>query len=99
MTHPSKDLAELEVEELEAQLDALGVAPFHARQLYRWIYRHGVSDIDRMTDLGRPLRAMLKAEFVLTTPRMSQGRGLNRRDPQVPPGTGRQTPNRGRVHP
>jgi len=70
MTHPSKDLAELEVEELEAQLDALGVAPFHTRQLYRWIYRHGVSDIDRMTDLGRPLRAMLKAEFVLTTPRI-----------------------------
>ncbi len=70
MTHPSKDLAELEVEELEAQLDALGVAPFHARQLYRWIYRHGVSDIDRMTDLGRPLRAMLKAEFVLMTPRI-----------------------------
>ena len=70
MTHPSKDLAELEVEELEAQLDALRVAPFHARQLYRWIYKHGVSDIDRMTDLGRPLRAMLKAEFVLTTPRI-----------------------------
>ena len=70
MTHPSKDLAELEVEELEAQLDSLRVAPFHARQLYRWIYKHGVSDIDRMTDLGRPLRAMLKAEFVLTTPRI-----------------------------
>jgi 23S rRNA (adenine2503-C2)-methyltransferase len=70
MTHPSKDLAELEVEELEAQLDALRVAPFHARQLVRWIYKHGVSDIDRMTDLARPLRAMLKAEFVLTTPRV-----------------------------
>jgi 23S rRNA (adenine2503-C2)-methyltransferase len=68
MTHPSKDFAELEVKELEAQLDALRVAPFHARQLYRWIYKRGVSDIDRMTDLGRPLRAMLKAEFVLTTP-------------------------------
>jgi 23S rRNA (adenine2503-C2)-methyltransferase len=70
MAHPSKDLAELEVEELEAQLDALRVAPFHARQLYRWIYKHGVSDIDRMTDLARSLRAMLKAEFVLTTPRV-----------------------------
>jgi 23S rRNA (adenine2503-C2)-methyltransferase len=72
MTHPSTDFAELEVEELEAQLDAVGAAPFHARQLYRWIYRHGVSDIDRMTDLGRPLRAMLKAEFVLMTPRVSK---------------------------
>ena len=72
MTHPSKDLAELEVEELEAQLEALRVAPFHARQLYRWIYKRGVSDIDRMTDLGRPLRAMLKAEFALTTPRVGK---------------------------
>jgi 23S rRNA (adenine2503-C2)-methyltransferase len=70
MTHPSTDLAELEVEELEAELAALRVAPFHARQLYRWIYKHGVSDIDRMTDLGRPLRTMLKTEFVLTTPRI-----------------------------
>ena len=69
MTHPSTDLAELEVEELEAQLDALRVAPFHARQLYCGS-THGVSDIDRMTDLGRPLRAMLKTEFVLTTPRI-----------------------------
>jgi 23S rRNA (adenine2503-C2)-methyltransferase len=72
MTHPSKDLAELEVGDLEAQLDALRVAPFHARQLYRWIYKHGVSDIDRMTNLARPLRAMLKAEFLLTTPRVDR---------------------------
>ena len=70
MSHPRTDLAALEIGELEAALESRGVERFHARQLYRWIYKRGVSDIDRMTDLGRPLRAMLKAEFVLTTPRV-----------------------------
>jgi 23S rRNA (adenine2503-C2)-methyltransferase len=65
-----RDLAELGVGELEAELEARQIAPFHARQLYRWIYKRGIADIDRMTDLGRPLRRMLKAEFALTTPRV-----------------------------
>jgi 23S rRNA (adenine2503-C2)-methyltransferase len=69
MTHPSLDLAELDISELEAALDARGVERFHARQLYRWIYKRGVTDVDRMTDLARTLRATIKAEFVLTTPR------------------------------
>ena len=70
MTIRPKDLAELDVGELEAELDARQVAPFHARQLYRWIYKRGIAEIDRMTDLARPLRSMLKAEFVLSTPRV-----------------------------
>jgi 23S rRNA (adenine2503-C2)-methyltransferase len=68
MTRPLVELTELEVTELEAELVARHVEPFHARQLYRWICRHGVADVDRMTDLGRSLRTMLKAEFALTTP-------------------------------
>ncbi len=62
------DLAELERPALETMLDARGVAPFRARQIFRWIYRHGVSDIDRMTDLPRDLRATLTADFTLSTP-------------------------------
>ena len=69
MSHPPTDLAELDVAELEAALDARGVERFHARQLYRWIYRRGVTDVDRMTDLARTLREALKSDFVLTTPR------------------------------
>ena len=70
MSHPRTDLAELELEELEAALDARGVEPFRARQLYRWLYKHGVTDIDRMTDLSRTLRAAIKTEFVLSTPQV-----------------------------
>jgi 23S rRNA (adenine2503-C2)-methyltransferase len=68
MTTPREDLAELDLGEMEAALEARGIQRFHARQLYRWIYRRGVTDLSRMTDLGRALRERLKLEFALTTP-------------------------------
>src|SRR5262245_31689478 len=68
---PSRtDLAELEIAELEAELDRHRVEPFHARQLYRWIYRRGVTDVALMTDLARSLRDLLKSSFTVTTPRI-----------------------------
>jgi 23S rRNA (adenine2503-C2)-methyltransferase len=65
---PRPDLAALELGELEQALDARGIQRFHARQLYRWIYKRGVTDFERMTDLSKPLRTRLPAEFDLTTP-------------------------------
>jgi len=70
MSHPRIDLAELELGELETALKAHGVEPFHARQLYRWIYKHGVADVDRMTDLSRSLRESIKTEFAMSTPQV-----------------------------
>ena len=64
------DLAELEPSELEAALDSRGCERFHARQLYRWIYRRGVTDFERMTDLSLALRGQLQTEFILGTPRI-----------------------------
>ena len=70
MSSPPLDLAELELPELEAALDARGCERFHARQLYRWIYKRGVTDFERMTDLSRALRARLPEEFTISTPRV-----------------------------
>src|SRR5687767_573145 len=70
MSLPRLDLAELEPQELEAALDARGVERFHARQLYRWIYKRGITDFERMTDLSRDLRARLHDEFAVSTPRI-----------------------------
>jgi len=64
------DLAELDPSELEAALEVRGVQRYHARQLFRWIYKRGVTDIDRMTDLSRDLRARLQDEFTISTPRV-----------------------------
>jgi 23S rRNA (adenine2503-C2)-methyltransferase len=64
------DLAELDPSELEAALEVRGVERYHARQLFRWIYKRGVTDFDRMTDLSRDLRARLQDEFTISTPRV-----------------------------
>jgi 23S rRNA (adenine2503-C2)-methyltransferase len=45
---------------------------FHARQIFRWIYKHGVTNVDAMTDLSRDLRATLARDFTLTTPALAQ---------------------------
>jgi 23S rRNA (adenine2503-C2)-methyltransferase len=70
MTRSLWDPAALELGELEAALEARGVEPFHARQLYRWIYKRGVTDVDRMTDLSRALRETIKTDCALLTPRV-----------------------------
>ena len=66
---PSRiDLAELERPALEALFEARGLDRFRARQLFRWIYRHGVVDLAAMTDLPRDLRAALADEVAVATP-------------------------------
>jgi len=65
------DIAELERSELESALEERGYARFHARQIFRWIYRRGVTDAGAMTDLSRELRATLARDFLLTTPTLA----------------------------
>src|SRR5882762_5755106 len=68
MSAAQLDLAELEIPELEAALEARGGERFHARQLYRWIYKRGIVEFERMTDLSKGLRAQLTSEFTVSAP-------------------------------
>jgi 23S rRNA (adenine2503-C2)-methyltransferase len=70
MSPAPPDIAELDPNELETLLASSGCEAFHARQIFRWIYRYGVTDFGRMTDLSRTLRARLQHEFVVSTPRI-----------------------------
>jgi 23S rRNA (adenine2503-C2)-methyltransferase len=65
----SVDIAELDRPALETILDQRGVERFRARQMFRWIYRRGVTTFDAMTDLPQPLRVILEREFTIRTPR------------------------------
>src|SRR4029079_3317332 len=60
------DIAETELHELEEVLEALGHPRFHARQIFQWVYRRGITDFALMSDLGRDLRAQLAAACVIT---------------------------------
>jgi 23S rRNA (adenine2503-C2)-methyltransferase len=66
------DLGDLERPALEAALAARGHKPFHARQIFRWIYTRGVTDVGAMTDLSRDLRADVARAFTLETPALAQ---------------------------
>jgi 23S rRNA (adenine2503-C2)-methyltransferase len=67
-TPPRPNVADLELPELEHALEALGHPRFHARQIFQWIYRRGITDFALMSDLGRELRAELAAAFTIGTP-------------------------------
>ena len=78
MSSAQTDLAELEIPELEAALQTKGGERFHAGQVYRWIYKRGIVDFERMTDLSKGLRSQLASEFTLTTPVvMSESRSID----------------------
>ena len=70
-TSARSDLAELERSALESALEARGHKAFHARQIFRWLYRRGVTDVDAMTDLSRDLRAALAHDFTIATPELT----------------------------
>src|SRR5262245_48086831 len=65
------NLAELERAALESALEAKGHERFRARQIFRWLYKRGVGDVEAMTDLPRELRATLAADFTLSAPALT----------------------------
>jgi 23S rRNA (adenine2503-C2)-methyltransferase len=72
MTRASPDLSELDLAELEALFAKQGHPRFHARQVFRWIWRRGVTDFAQMTDLSRTLRKTLADQFAVTTPEIAR---------------------------
>ncbi|MEM7446106.1 MAG: 23S rRNA (adenine(2503)-C(2))-methyltransferase RlmN [Pseudomonadota bacterium] len=63
-----RNLVGLSRETLAAEMTALGEKPFRAKQLWRWIYKNGVTDFSAMTDLAKPLRDTLDQAYVIERP-------------------------------
>ena len=47
------NLLGLALADLEAKMVALGLPKFRARQVWRWVWRHGLGSFDEMSDLGQ----------------------------------------------
>ena len=62
------DLAELERSALDEALAQLGHPRFRARQIFGWIYRRGVTDVEAMANLPHQLRSILRSRFAFSTP-------------------------------
>ena len=60
-----KDIKELDLKGLEVILTGWGERPFHARQIFAWIYKKGVTDFAAMSDLSSDLRRRLQENFYI----------------------------------
>jgi 23S rRNA (adenine2503-C2)-methyltransferase len=67
-----RNLIGLDLIELKKALVAAGLEPFRAKQVWSWIYFHGVTDFAKMTTLAKPARDKLAAHFVVARPTVSQ---------------------------
>ncbi len=66
-----KDIKSMTLDELQADLSAMGQPRFRAKQVYTWMHR-GVTSFDEMTDLPAALRERLAGEYTLTYPTVAR---------------------------
>ena len=67
-----RNLIGLDMVELKAALTAQGLEAFRAKQVWSWLYHHGVTDFDKMLTLAKPAREKLKAHFTIDRPVITQ---------------------------
>ena len=60
-----KDIRDLTLEELRAELEAMGEKPFRAAQIFDWLYHKGATDFAGFTSLSKDLREKLAARFTI----------------------------------
>jgi 23S rRNA (adenine2503-C2)-methyltransferase len=62
-----RELLDISLDELKAEMNSLSEKPFHAAQIYAWLHKKNVSSLDEMTDLSIPLRDKLSEKFSINT--------------------------------
>ena len=62
------DLLGLTTDALAEVIKAEGLPAFRARQIWRWVWRHGVTEFSDMTDLGKSVREVLASKFIISRP-------------------------------
>ena len=63
-----RNLVGLSRDELKAALAEAGLEPFRARQIWQWIYWHGITDFAAMTNIAKKSRERLAELFVVARP-------------------------------
>ena len=54
------NINELAMDELEKYIESIGEKKFHARQIFKWLHRVGVTSFDEMSDISKTLQDKLK---------------------------------------
>ncbi len=64
----TQDLAGLSFSELKEVVFKLGLPKFRANQIWSWIWRHGLTDFQDMSNISKPIRSFLAEKFTITRP-------------------------------
>lgn len=64
------ELIGLSKEEIAQEIEKLGEKAFRAKQLWQWLYFHGVTDFEKMTTFSKDLRAKLAESYKITRPKI-----------------------------
>lgn len=62
---PKPDILDLTLPQLSEWLHRRGIAAYRAGQIMRWTHARQVDRFELMTDLGKPLRALLDEAFII----------------------------------
>ena len=65
-----RNLIGLARDDLKATLAEAGLEPFRAQQIWHWIYWHGLTDFDRMSNIAKKTRDKLNELFVIERPQI-----------------------------
>lgn len=65
---PMLNFFNLSQPELRGFFTDIGEKPYRAEQMMKWVYHHGVIDIEQMTDISKPLRSKLTGMFSFELP-------------------------------
>jgi 23S rRNA (adenine2503-C2)-methyltransferase len=57
------DIKSLTLAELEAELAGIGSEKFRALQIYKWLWQRAARSFDEMTNISKPVRAVLAERF------------------------------------
>lgn len=69
-----RNILELTYPELEATVLAMGHQGFRARQLWQWLWRRGVWEFERMTNIAKDFREQLGREWRIVWPKVVEVR-------------------------
>lgn len=67
-----RNLVGMAYEEMTDALVALGLEKFRTKQIWSWVYHHGVTDFAQMLTLAKPVRDKLANHFIVARPTISQ---------------------------
>ena len=64
------NLYDYSLNKLEDLVVSLGEKKFRATQIFKWVYKRGVTDFDEMSDISKTFREKLKSDFTFVKPQI-----------------------------